>query len=132
MVIFVDTSALYALMDADDANHPEARQLWERWLGKNTQFATSNYVLLESTTLLQRRLGLKAARLFQEELMPCLHVHWVDEALHSVAVKTLLATGRRDLSLVDSTSFEIMRILGLRTVFGFDRHFVDQGFSQLS
>jgi predicted nucleic acid-binding protein len=132
MTIFIDTSALYALMDADDANHQEARLLWTRWLTNNRQFVTSNYVLVESITLIQRRLGLEAARLFQSELLPCLHVHWIDETLHSIAMKTLLAAGLRSLSLVDSTSFEIMRILGLNTVFGFDRHFADQGFSQLS
>jgi predicted nucleic acid-binding protein len=132
MTIFIDTSALYAMMDADDANHHEARLLWTRSLEKDQQFVTSNYVLVESITLIQRRLGLAAARLFQTELVPYLHVHWVDETLHSVAMKTLLAARLRGLSLVDNTSFEIMRSLGLETVFGFDRHFTDQEFSRLS
>jgi predicted nucleic acid-binding protein len=44
------------------------------------------------------------------------------------AISALLAAGRRKLSLVDCTSFEIMRSLGIKTVFAFDSHFVEQGF----
>jgi predicted nucleic acid-binding protein len=132
MVIFVDTSALYALMDADDNNHEKARNLWARSLQQVDQFATSNYVLVESIALIQHRLGMEATRLFQEELVPILQVHWVDGELHTIAMKVLLGAGRRDLSLVDSTSFEIMRELGLQSVFAFDKHFTEQGFATLA
>ncbi|PKO22873.1 MAG: hypothetical protein CVU38_07155 [Chloroflexi bacterium HGW-Chloroflexi-1] len=57
MVIFVDTSALYALMDADDQNHERARVAWAEWLDGPVQLATSNYVLLESIALIQHRLA---------------------------------------------------------------------------
>lgn len=30
MTVFVDTSSLYALLDADDAHHAEARAAWQR------------------------------------------------------------------------------------------------------
>ncbi len=129
MVIFVDTSALYALMDADDSNYEKAKDFWVRTLQAADQFATTNYVLLESIALIQHRLGLEALRWFQEELAPVLQVHWMSEEIHTVALKTLLAQGRRKLSLVDTTSFELMRKLGLRAVFAFDRHFAEQGFS---
>ena len=44
MIVFVDTSALYALMDADDRNHERARDAWAQWLDQPVQFLTSNYV----------------------------------------------------------------------------------------
>jgi len=129
MTLFIDTSALYALMDADDSNHEKAKALWARSLKGDDQFTTSNYVLVESIALIQHSLGMEATRLFQEELAPVLQIHWVTEQLHTTAMKTLLAHGSRKLSLVDSTSFELMRELGLRSAFAFDGHFAEQGFT---
>ena len=131
MMIFIDTSALYALMDADDRNHERARDAWAQWLDQPIQFLTSNYVLLESLALIQHRLGIQAARQFNEELMPVLRVHWIDAELHATALKMVLAIGQRDLSLVDCTNIELMRRLGHRTIFAFDRHYPEQGLTQL-
>ena len=131
MMIFIDTSALYALMDADDRNHERARAAWAEWLDQPTQFLTSNYVLLESMALIQHRLGIQAARQFDEELIPVLRVHWIDTELHTTALRTVLAIGQRDLSLVDCTNIELMRRLGHRTIFAFDRHYPEQGLNQL-
>ena len=131
MVIFVDTSALYALLDADDRNHERARATWEEWLEQLPLFVCSNYVLLEGIALIQRRLGMEAVRLFQEEMVPLFHIHWIDSELHASAMSALLAARRRNISLVDWTSFELMRRLGIRTAFAFDRHFAEQGFEIL-
>ena len=131
MIVFVDTSALYALMDADDRNHVPAGAAWAQWLDQPVQFITSNYVLLESVALIQHQLGIQAARQFEEELAPVLNVHWVDADIHAIALKTMLAIGKRDLSLVDCANIEIMRRLGHRTIFAFDRHYPEQGLTQL-
>jgi predicted nucleic acid-binding protein len=32
MMVFVDTSALLAILDADDANHAEAREVWQGFI----------------------------------------------------------------------------------------------------
>lgn len=55
-------------------------------------------------------------------------VEWIDEILHNQAAGALVATDRRGLSLVDRTSFETMRRLGIRAAFTFDRHFRESGF----
>jgi uncharacterized protein len=44
-------------------------------------------------------------------------------------MSALLAANRRTLSLVDCSSFDIMRKFGIDTVFTFDPHFREQGFS---
>jgi predicted nucleic acid-binding protein len=131
MMIFVDTSALYALMDANDRNHAAASTAWARWLDQPVQFLTSNYVLVESLALIQHRLGIQAARQFEDELSPVLAIQWVDADLHTISLKTMLAIGRRDLSLVDCTNIELMRRLGHRTIFAFDHHYPEQGLTQL-
>ncbi len=72
MTVFVDTSALYAVFDRDDANHEAAKEVWAQLLRASATLFTSNYVLVETTALLQRRLGLAAVRRFHEDVMPVL------------------------------------------------------------
>jgi len=131
MSAFVDTSAFFAVLDADDGNHDRARQVWEDLLTQEAVLVCSNYVLVETLALVQRRLGLPAVRTFQEDIMPVLNVEWVDETIHQVGIASVLAAARRGLSLVDCVSFEIMRRLGIKTAFAFDHHFEEQGFECL-
>ena len=131
MSVFVDTSAFFAVLDADDENHNAAKQVWEDLLTQEVALVCSNYVLVETLALLQRRLGIPAVRTFQEDIMPVLRVEWVDEAIHQVGIASVLAAARKELSLVDCVSFEIMRRLGTKTAFVFDHHFEEQGFECL-
>ena len=131
MSVFVDTSAFFAILDADDENHDVARQMWGDLLTQEAVLICSNYVLVETLALVQRRLGIPAVRVFQEDIMPVLNVEWVDESLHQVGIASVLAAARRGLSLVDCISFEIMRRLGIKTAFAFDRHFDEQDFECL-
>jgi predicted nucleic acid-binding protein len=126
--LFVDTSALYAVLDADDGNHARARGVWTDSLSDGTRLITSNYVLVETTALLQHRIGLEAVRALAETVMPVLEVRWLGHDEHQAAMLAVLAANRRGLSLVECTSFEVMRHLGLRTAFAFGTHFAEQGF----
>jgi len=131
MSIYIDTAALYAILDADDENHAAARNTWVDLLNRQEELLCSNYVLVESFALVQHRLGIAAARALEESILPVLSVYWVGQATHHAAVSALLTAGRRDLSLVDCVSFECMRQLGIRTAFTFDRHFGEQGFTRI-
>ena len=128
MRLFIDTSVLYALLDGDDTNHAKAKKAWSKIIQPENTVVTSNYVLVETFTLVQSRLGLEAARGFQEDLVPILHVEFVTSAIHRLGVAALLSASRRGLSLVDCVSFEVMRDLGIKTAFAFDAHFREQGF----
>jgi predicted nucleic acid-binding protein len=129
MTIFVDTSALYALLDADDANHQPAAAIWKTLLEDGVNLVTTNYVLVETVALVQHRLGLEAVETFLAEVAPVLAVRWIDEATHHIAQALLLAIQRRAVSLVDCSSFTVMRELEQVEAFTFDRHFVEQGFT---
>jgi len=128
MRIFMDTSAFFALLDRDDANHKKAKKIWSDVLNPENILITSNYVIVENFALIQHRLGLEAVRGFQEDILPLINIEWADAETHKSGVSALLAASRRRLSLVDCVSFETMRILGIKTVFAFDPHFADQGF----
>ena len=131
MTVFVDTSAMYAVLDRDDAHHVAASAAWKQLLNRASDLLTTNYVLLEVSVLLQNRLGLAALRTFQEDIAPLLRVAWIMEELHVAAAGAVLSAGRKKLSLVDCTSLESMRRYGVRAVFCFDRHFREQGFETI-
>ena len=132
MSVFIDTSALFAILDADDRNHEQARQTWIDLVSRETTAVCTNYVLVETFALVQRRLGIDAARVFQEDIVPMLHVEWVSKEHHAAGVAALLVAANRHLSLVDCISFEAMRLWGIKTAFAFDRHFWEQGFACIS
>ena len=131
MSLFVDTSALLAFLDADQPRHADVIDAWERAIAEDRHLFTSNYVLVESFALVQRRLGLDALRALADILVPLLRPLWIDEDLHAAAVAALFAASRRKLSLVDCTSFELMRRHGLSEALALDDDFARQGFGLL-
>jgi uncharacterized protein len=126
---FVDTSALYALLDEDDRNHRPAAE-WLSGPGRDPGevLMTHNYVLVESAALVSKRLGPTAVRVLLDGLVPSLSVSYVDEPLHRGAVAAFLAAVRRRPSLVDWVSFQLMRERRVDQAFAFDRDFSSEGF----
>lgn len=131
MTTFLDTSAILAVLDSDDQRHPEADAIWRRLLGTNEPLLSSNYILVETFALVQRRLGMDAVQAVEREIVPLLNLHWLDAETHRASVTAWLATSRRRLSLVDCSSFEVMRRLNVRRAFAFDGHFEEHGFDLL-
>ena len=79
--------------------------------------------------MFQRRLGLAAVRRFVHQLLAPVDLEWVTRDDHERAVQALLVADRRRLSLVDCTSFEVMRRVEARDCLAFDQHFAEQGFA---
>lgn len=132
MSVFVDTSALLAVLDADDEFHPPARRIWEELLQRTEDLFCTSYVLVECFGLVQHRLGIEAVRVLVEDVLPVMRVHWVSPEEHQAGVSALLTAGRRDLSLVDCVSFDSMRRQTVSDVFAFDQDFAEQGFRLLA
>jgi uncharacterized protein len=132
MTIFIDTSAILALFDRRDPNHLQAKQLWTELLNAQTPLLTTNYVVTETTALLQRRLGLQPTREFTNDIVPLIQLEWVQQRVHAIAIQTLFAINQRELSLVDCVSFVVMQQLKIATAFAFDAHFTRQGFACLT
>lgn len=128
MTVFVDTSALFALLDHSDAHHAAARRGFNTLHRNEAALVTSNYVIIETSALLQNRLGFEAVQDFHTGLLPLTELAWITESIHRAATMRWLASGRRRLSLVDCCSFELMREINLSTAFAFDKHFIEEGF----
>jgi predicted nucleic acid-binding protein len=131
MKAFVDTSAFYGVLDKSDANHNKAAEIWRELLARDALLITTNYVIIECFALMQNRLGKNATRMFQDHILPVLSIQWVNESDHLRGVSAFLTASRRKLSLVDCVSFVIMRDLGLKDVFCFDKDFEKEGFTCL-
>jgi len=125
---FVDTSAWYALLDRGDPQHDAAAQRWRTLLSAE-RVLTHSYVLVETTALVQRRLGVAAVETLINELSAPATVVWIDAELHQRATTALLAARQRHVSFVDWTSFEVMRSRAITSAFAFDDDFQAQGFT---
>ncbi|CUU34079.1 MAG: PIN domain-containing protein [Armatimonadetes bacterium] len=131
MSVYLDTSAVLAVLNPNDKFHLSAREQWQTLLESATLLVCSNYVLLETLALVQRRMGLDAVRTVIADVVPILQVEWVSPTEHWAAVQLWLSLNRRQVSLVDCVSFVQMRRLGIQEVFTFDPHFAEQGFTCL-
>lgn len=128
MTTFVDTSAILALLDADESRHAEAVSTWERLAARDTRLVTTNYVIVETIAVAQRHLGVGAVRALVQDVLPAIDVVYVDAELHEAAISALVTAARRQLSLVDCASFAVMRRDRLHAAFAFDRHFAELGY----
>lgn len=127
-MIYIDTSAFFALVNSDDQNHLAAQEAWERLLQNGETLFCNNYILVESTALIQYRLGLEALKVWHEDIVPVMQVEWLDESLHNPIMRIVLSSDRRVISFIDQSSFDTMRRYGIKTAFTFDEHFRQQGF----
>ena len=121
--LFVDTSAFYAIADADDRHHQGAVSTLQASIEAD-QILTSDHVVVESWLLICSRLGRTAARRFWDGI--------------SIDVFTVVSVTTQDFrrgreiahewsdqtfSIVDCTSFALIERLDIRRAFAFDKHF---------
>lgn len=127
---FIDTSALYALLDEDDEAHPAAAA-WMTSTGADPEriLASHTFVAVEAAALVHRRLGTEAVRVLLDGLLPAVSLGHVDEELYRAGTVAYRAGLRRGSSLVDHVSFAFMRDRGVSECFGFDDDFAEAGFT---
>lgn len=132
MRVFVDTSALYAALVSTDRIHAAAKGKLARLLADDTAvLLTTDYVVLETFSLLQARFGLETALRFDKELCSVLDIRSVSEALRTRGVRRLELRRTRRVSLVDCVSFVFMEDNDISTALAFDKHFELEGFKLL-
>jgi len=117
---FVDTSAFYAAADRGDQNRERAMTL----LAEQDRVITSDHILVETWSLLMRRLGYDAAEGFWDGVRSkAVTVEYVGPADLENAWATGEIFADQRFSLVDRTSFAVMQRLGVYRVISFDDDF---------
>jgi uncharacterized protein len=128
MIIFVDTSVFLAALGKDDINNLLAAETLADLVENGEQLITTNYILVESYALLQRRMGMEAIRDFQDSILSSLTLVWITAEEHQRSLESFLSENRRQLSFVDCSSFDTIERVGADKVFTFDNHFRERGF----
>jgi len=133
-MIFVDTSAWYAVEVEDDVNHEAACKFLSRIAsGKHGISITTDYILDETLTLLRSRRDLASASAFIDKISKSksLCVFWINEDLFEKALDTFRKSDRKSWSFTDCASFALMRELSVSEAFSFDNHFREAGLQAL-
>lgn len=120
MNLFVDSSAFYAAVDLGDTNHRRATAN----LGVGDRLITSDHVIAESWSLIERRLGWSAAERFWAGIRAGSAI--VEDVLPSdmdVAWTIGEAFADQGFSLTDRTSFAVMMRTGVYRAASFDKDF---------
>jgi uncharacterized protein len=89
MPVFIDTSAVLAVLNANDNFHGSARETWLRLMGGNELLVTTNYILLETNAILQHHIGLDAVHLCNNDVLPVLIIQWIGKEVHEREVSVL-------------------------------------------
>ena len=129
----VDTSAYFALLDADDANHAPALTIRDRLIAEGAHLFTTSFVLAETHALLLNRLSHEIATRFLRAMedSPTTLV-WVTPADVQRAKTIIYQYTDKDFSLTDATSFAVMERMRVPAAFTFDRHFAQYGLTVLT
>lgn len=130
MTSFADTSFWVALAARADRHHPAAAELWRR---RSATLTTSNHVLGETWTFLNRRYGHRAAQQMVTSVRssPRVVVRHVPPEIEDEAWRWLSQRDEREYSFVDATSFAFMRRHGMTDALAFDADFSAAGFTEL-
>lgn len=130
MSSFADTSFWVALAARNDRNHQAAAELWR---GTPPGVTTSNHVLGETWTFLNRRYGHHAAKTMVSSLRVSkkLTLQHIPPEIEKEAWRWLSRHDEREYSFVDATSFALMRHRGMTDALAFDGDFTAAGFVEL-
>ncbi len=120
MSVFVDTSVWYAAMDSSDGGNARARAI----LAGREPLVTTDHVLVETWRLLRHRARRQIADRFWDSLRNGLStIELVTAGDWEAAWQIGLTYPDQDFSIVDRTSFAVMRRLGIERAASFDPHF---------
>ncbi len=135
MNIFADTAGWASLLDTDQECYPLAASIYRAVQKNNQQFVTTNYVITELIALLNSPMrypreqavhfvnGIKNSKFVRV-------VH-IDETLDTQAWELLSKRLDKTWSLVDCSSFVVMKHEKLTEALTTDHHFAQAGFTPL-
>lgn len=130
MKIFIDSSGFKAWLDERDNFHLNAERIVNDLLENKDELITSNFIVDECLTMLRVKCGLDKAMLLKK---------YLSNTRQLINITRITVSDEKNawswfekewsgLSFTDCTCFTLMKRLGIKRVFGFDKHFERAGF----
>jgi uncharacterized protein len=133
--LFVDTAGWGHLLDRTQNHHSLAASLYREARQQGRNLITTNYILLELVALLNSPLRLPrsiiVALIESLKTSPLVEIVHIDASLDAEAWQLLRQRQDKDWSLVDCSSFVVMRQRSLLAALTTDHHFEQAGFVRL-
>lgn len=128
--VFVDSGAWIALALARDPLHERAVETWGSLLEARARLSTSVLVVIETFTFLDRNARRDVALAWKESLRAVEGLVTLEPKPAEIehAFEHLRRSDLHQLSVVDATSFVLMKREKIRVAFAFDHHFAAVGF----
>jgi predicted nucleic acid-binding protein len=127
--ILVDTSALLALLDADDPRQGLVRAtVADR---PDDDLVTHGYVVAESIAVTRRRLGVEGVITLLDDVLPAIEVLEVDSATHATAQARYRSSLPSGASFVDQVTFAVLEREGIDVALVLDADFARPGVTVL-
>ncbi|CAN5697114.1 type II toxin-antitoxin system VapC family toxin [soil metagenome] len=123
-IAFVDSSAILALIDRDDATHTAAVDAYHSLVNDGYRLFTTNHVVGETYDLLYATLGNAIARQWLSDVG--LSIYITDSLDEEKARERVLAsTSSQPMRYTDAISLSVMERLGVAEAFAVDPYFLD-------
>jgi predicted nucleic acid-binding protein len=116
--VFVDTSALLALLDRADPRHGPTRVAFEGLAVD--ELVTHGYVVAETIAVTRRRLGVDGVVTLLDDLLPVVELVEVEPATHAGALARYRESLPSGTSFVDQVSLAVMDREAITTAFALD------------
>lgn len=125
--LFGDSSALYALADKSDSDHPLIATIVEEALRQHRPIVVTTFVIAETHALLLRRLGRDVAAEWLRLAYDAFAVVRPAEEDERRACEIIFGCTDKDFSFTDALSFAVMERLSISLAVSLDEHFVQFG-----
>ncbi len=125
-MIFIDTSAFYALADQGENNHLTAKNIIENIIVKSSyKMITTDYIIDETLTLISKRVGKYYSLMFLDNITASdlLKIIKINENQFFKTIELFKRYENESFSFTDCSSFVIISDLKIEKVFTFDKHF---------
>ena len=133
--LFVDTSGWASLFVNTQPYYPQAEQYFRLTVQQQKIIYTTNYVITELVALLNSPLRVDRSRIFEIvdaiKTVAYVEVIHIDDVTDALAWKLCKSRVDKAWSLVDCTSFIVMKHKGCQEALTTDRHFEQAGFIRL-
>lgn len=136
--IFVDAGAFIALNSPRDEHFSKAQILLQKTHRPTIHLITTEHIISETATHLLTTLKggyHHAARYLEKMFLPSspFHITWINKKRFMIAQRIFSQYNKDKFwSFTDCASYVVMKELKINTVFTFDEHFEQMGFSLLS